>query len=392
MESTYSKLVKSVIGFVDLLRRAGIKTGSDGAIKATQAISCVPLKRHEDLYWSLKTSLVCDHHDEEVFNQLFALYWGHAKLPDSALSVSLPRSKIKSKSEKSFSKRTLDAFNKAHQRPLNQKTEVEILRLSWSDQQRLQKMDFEAMSSEEYLLAQKLLLKMKLTFKPMQSRRFKNTTAVKKIDFRTTLKQSSKYNFEIIDLKFKKPKTYYPPLIIFIDISGSMSRYSQIMLQFSHLLNTVRGQVYVYLFATRLTAITHELNNRDIEESLQRIGNKVSDWNSGTRIGDCIKHFNNKHLKRVINSNSQILLVTDGLDRGDQELFEKHISRLRRSCKTLLWLNPLLRYEEYQPKTKGAITLLPHVDKMIPIHNLSSLEQLINFLHLNINNIANKAA
>ncbi len=118
----------------------------------------------------------------------------------------------------------------------------------------------------------------------------------------------------------------------------------------------------------------------------------VSDWNSGTRIGECIKYFNNNYLKRIVNSNSKVLFVTDGLDRGDQDLFEKHISRLKRSCKTLIWLNPLLRYDEYQPKTKGAITLLPHVDKILPIHNLNSLEQLINFLHLNINKSISRAA
>jgi len=141
-----------------------------------------------------------------------------------------------------------------------------------------------------------------------------------------------------------------------------------------------------------LTPVSSELRYRDIDDSLKNISEQVNDWNSGTRIGECIKSFNNNYLRRIINSKSKVLFITDGLDRGDQALFDKHIFRLKRSCKNIVWLNPLLRYEDYEPKTKGALTLLPYVDAMLPIHNLISLEQLIDFLHLNINNPLNKAA
>jgi len=392
MRSTYSQLVESIIEFVQLLRKAGIKTGTGVAIKTAKALALVSLNKHDEFYWALKASLITDHLDDEIFNQLFALYWGSAKLPDSALAVSLPRSKVKSKAEKSFSKRTLDAFERIPEKPRNQETQLETLHLSWSDKERLQRIDFESMASEEFLQAQKLLLKMKVMFRPEQSRRFQSSSGHKKIDFRKSLKASSKYNLELIDLKYKKPKLYYPPLIIFIDISGSMSRYSQIMLQFSHLLNAARNNVHVFLFATRLTPVSSELRYRDIDDSLKNISEQVNDWNSGTRIGECIKSFNNNYLRRIINSKSKVLFITDGLDRGDQALFDKHIFRLKRSCKNIVWLNPLLRYEDYEPKTKGALTLLPYVDAMLPIHNLISLEQLIDFLHLNINNPLNKAA
>ena len=392
MDQSYSQLVRSVVEFINLLRKAGINIGTDVAIKATQAISLVPLTRHVDLYWALKASLISTHRDEEIFNQVFALYWGNAKLPDSALAVSLPKSKVKSKSEKTFSKRTLDAFNSIPKQSPHADTEIEAIHLSWSDQQRLQTMDFEAMSSEEFLQAQSLLNKMKLAFKPIPARRFISTAQRKKIDFRRTLKSAAQYDLQIIDLKFKKPKLEYPSLILLVDISGSMNRYSRIMLKFAHLLNQAREHVNVFLFATKLTPITKLLSQRDIEESLQQVAEQVTDWNSGTRIGQCIKYFNNNHLKNIINSKSQVIFVTDGLDRGDQELLEQQLQRLKRTSKTVVWLNPLLRYDSYEPKAKGAAVLDKVADQMLPIHNLQSLEQLVEFLNLNLNKSITRAA
>ncbi len=385
MDDHYSQLVRSVVEFTHLLRKAGIKLGTDVVIKASQAVSQVPLKGHADLYWALKASLINNHQDEEIFNQVFALYWGNAKLPDSALAVSLPRSKVQSKAEKSFSQRTLDAFNSMPKQPHKTHTEVETIHLSWSDQERLQTMDFEAMSSEEFLQAQRLLNKMRLTFKPTAARRFISTPRHKRIDFRQTFKNSTKYDLQLIDLKHKKPKLEYPSLVLFIDISGSMNRYSRIMLKFTHLLNQARDHVHVFLFATQLTPITRQLGQRDMEQSLQQIGQQVHDFDSGTKTGTCIKYFNNNYLKNIVNSKSRILFVTDGLDRGDQVLLERQLQRLKRASKTIIWLNPLLRFDEYEPKARGADVLSNVADKMLPIHNLQSLEQLIEFLHLNLN-------
>ncbi len=392
MDQGYSQLISSVVGFINLLRKAGITIGSDLVIKATQAISLVPLKGRHDLYWALKASLINTHQNEEIFNQVFALYWGNAKLPDSALAVSLPRSKVKTKSEKTFSKRTLDAFNSTPKQNRHTHTEVETIHLSWSDQERLQTMDFEAMSSEEFLQAQSLLNKMRLTFKPIPARRFITTNQRKKVDFRRTLRDSSKYDFEVVNLKHKKPKLQHSPLVLFVDISGSMNRYSRIMLRFAHLLNQARDHVHIFLFATRLTSITKQLRQRDIDESLMQICEHVHDWNSGTRIGECIKYFNNNYLRNIINSKSQIMFVTDGLDRGDQDLLNQHLNRLKRSSKQIIWLNPLLRYDGYEPKAKGASVLDKVVDQMLPIHNLQSLTQLIESLNLNLNKVTSRAA
>ena len=380
MNTEQKILIRALVEFVGLLRKAGLKLGPDITLKATQALAVMAPATHQDLYWTLYACMVTNQDQTEIFNQVFALYWGHAKLPDSALAVSLPRSKIKNKGEKQFSKRTLDAFKKQSQPMQEPQTDIELLKMSWSDREHLQHMDFDSMSSEEYLKAQKLLSKLNVLFKPVTTRRSKKSLRPRQIDFRATFKHSARLSGQFISLKYKKPKTYYPAVLMLIDISGSMSRYAQIMLQFAYLLNKSRSHVHVFVFATRLDCVSAELGKGDIDEALERIGNKVEDFNSGTRIGECIKAFNYNYLKRTINSKSEVLLVSDGLDRGDACMLNQQMGRLKRSCKRLIWLNPLLRYHQYQPKAKGASTIFPYADLTLSVHNLASIEQLINVL------------
>lgn len=379
----HNVLIDAIVEFVGLLRKAGLKLGPDITLKSTEALVTLPPASHQDLYWTLYACMLTNQDQQEIFDQVFALYWGHAKLPDSALAISLPRSKIKSRGEKSFSQRTLDAFKNKNQPPENSKTEIEKLHLSWSDQEHLEHMDFESMSSEDYLKAQKLLTRLKIIFNPVTTRRYKKAPQKKKIDFRNTLKHSTRMAGQLIALKYKKPQSYFPSVLMLIDISGSMSRYAQIMLQFAYLLNKSRSHVHVFVFATRLSCVSTDLGKGDIDQALANIGSKVNDFNSGTRIGECIKDFNYKYLKRTINSKSEVLFVSDGLDRGDTAMLDKQVGRLKRSCRRFIWLNPMLRYQQYQPSAKGASKIYPHADQMLPVHNLASLEQLIEVLYNN---------
>ena len=388
MSEEHKRLIQAVVEFTGLLRKAGLKLGPDITLKTTEALLVLPPVSHQDLYWTLYACMVTNQDQQEIFTQVFALYWGNARLPDSGLAVSLPRSKIKTRGEKSFSKRTLDAFKKKHQEPSDPQTEIDLLKLSWSDREQLSHMDFESMSSEDYLKAQKLLARLKIIFNPVKIRRFKKTHQPRQIDFRRTLKQSAKMSGQVISLKYKQPKKVYPSMLILIDISGSMSRYAQIMLQFAYLLNKTRRHVHVFLFATRLSCVSTDIGKGDIDQALGRIGDKVDDFNSGTRIGECIKDFNYNYLKRTINSKSEVLFVSDGLDRGDAGVLDKHFGRLKRSCKRLIWLNPLLRYRHYQPQAKGASTIFPYADQMLPVHNLASLEQLIEVLYNNTRSLS----
>lgn len=380
MHSIFPQLNACIIEFVQLLRRAGLNPGTDAALKAIEALTRVPLDRHGDLYWALRATLVTGIEQQEIFDQVFNLYWQHQDLSDSGLTVSLPRSKVSLDGEKNYSRRTMDAFERLNQPPENQETEVETIAISWSDTERLQQMDFESMSAGEFIRARQLIARMKALFRPVASRRYKDSERSAKIDLRRSLKNSVKYSAQFIDIKHKIHKMHYPPLVLIIDISGSMSRYAQIMLLFAHVLHKARANVHVFTFATRLSAVSRLLSERDIDLALAQVGESVTDWNSGTRIGQSIHDFNHSYSRRILNTRGEVLFVSDGLDRGDNQMLDKQMALLGRSCKRLIWLNPLLRYENYQPRARGASTILSYVDALLPVHNLSSVEQLVKVL------------
>jgi uncharacterized protein with von Willebrand factor type A (vWA) domain len=196
---------------------------------------------------------------------------------------------------------------------------------------------------------------------------------------RATLRASLR-NAGAIPLKLKSPKYRHPPLVILCDISGSMSRYSRMALHFVHAITNDRDRVYTFLFGTRLTNITRDLRHRDVDVALDRVATHVKDWSGGTRIGHCLHDFNTKWSRRVLSQGAVVLLITDGLDREGVEGLEDETMRLQKSCRRLMWLNPLLRYEAYRPQSQGAKAMIRHVDDFRPIHNLESMQNLADAL------------
>jgi uncharacterized protein with von Willebrand factor type A (vWA) domain len=171
-----------------------------------------------------------------------------------------------------------------------------------------------------------------------------------------------------------------PPLVILCDISGSMGRYSRMLLHFAHTLATDRSRVTSFVFATRLTNVTRHLREKDVDVALERISDAVPDWSGGTRIGACLAEFNRLWSRRVLAQGAVTLLITDGLDRDAGEGLGDQVERLHKSCRRLIWLNPLLRYEDFVPRSSGMRAILPHVDDFRSAHNLSSLEELADIL------------
>ena len=171
-----------------------------------------------------------------------------------------------------------------------------------------------------------------------------------------------------------------PPLVIVCDISGSMSRYTRMFLHFMHMLTNDRDRVHTFLFGTRLTNVTRHLRQRDIDIALTRVADSVEDWSGGTRIGESLKEFNRFWSRRVLGQGAVVLLISDGLDRDAGRGLHREIERLHKSCRRLIWLNPLLRFEGFEPRSQGIRSLLPFVDEFRPVHNLQSLEELIEAL------------
>jgi uncharacterized protein with von Willebrand factor type A (vWA) domain len=211
------------------------------------------------------------------------------------------------------------------------------------------------------------------------TRRFGADSRGRRVDMRATLRASLR-NAGAIPLKLKSPKYRHPPLVILCDISGSMSRYSRMALHFVHAITNDRDRVHTFLFGTRLTNITRDLRHRDVDIALDRVGSHVKDWSGGTRIGHCLHDFNVKWARRVLGQGAVLLLITDGLDREGVEGLEDEMIRLQKSCRRLIWLNPLLRYDAYRPQSQGAKAMIRHVDDFRPIHNLDSMQSLADAL------------
>jgi uncharacterized protein with von Willebrand factor type A (vWA) domain len=197
------------------------------------------------------------------------------------------------------------------------------------------------------------------------------------IDIRRTLRASMKGGGDFIDLRFIGPKTKPPPIVALLDISGSMSQYSRIFLHFLHALTDARKRVNTFLFGTRLSNVTRALRERDPDDALAACSASVPDWSGGTRIASSLRAFNKQWARRVLTQGAIVLLITDGLERDADDTLAFEIDRLHRSCRRLVWLNPLLRFEGFEARARGIKTMLPFVDEFRPIHNLESLSGLV---------------
>ncbi len=200
------------------------------------------------------------------------------------------------------------------------------------------------------------------------------------IDMRRTLRASMKAGGAVIDLKYLGEKTRQPPIVALLDISGSMSQYTRLFLHFLHGVTDARKRVSTFLFGTRLTNVTRALRERDPDDALAACSSSVLDWSGGTRIGTSLAAFNKHWARRVLSQGAIVLLITDGLERDPDDRLAFEIDRLHRSCRRLIWLNPLLRYEGFEARAGGIRAMLPHVDELRPIHNLDSMVELCRAL------------
>ncbi|MGH6995984.1 MAG: vWA domain-containing protein, partial [Stellaceae bacterium] len=197
-----------------------------------------------------------------------------------------------------------------------------------------------------------------------------------RVDMRATLRAQLRAG-GLIALKRKDRATRSPPLVVLCDISGSMSRYTRIFLHFLHTVINDRDRVHAFLFGTRLTNITRPLRTRDVDEALDKVAAAVEDWSGGTRIGQCLAEFNHRWSRRVLGQGAVVLFISDGLDRDAGVGLAREMERLHKSCSRLIWLNPLLRYAGFAPKSLGMKAILPHVDEFRPVHNLESLKAIV---------------
>jgi uncharacterized protein with von Willebrand factor type A (vWA) domain len=370
-----SKLAENVVHFTRLLRGAGLRLGPASALDAIAAASAVDVLHRGELYWALHAVLVKRPEDFDLFDQAFRLFWREPSRFNAALAEILPHSRVPP--PPSISRRLAEAWREPSStgRTPAERGEVDAA-LTFSADEVLRARDFDQMSAEELARARRIVARMTVAQRPVRTRRFAPDPHGERIDLARTVRESRKTFGDLAPLRFRARLLVPPPLVVLCDVSGSMGRYSEMLLHFLHALLNARARVHAFLFATRLTNVTRTLRRRDVDEALARCGREVVDWSGGTRLRSCLRDFNRSWSRRVLGSGAVVLLVTDGLDRDPEPGLAAEADRLHRSCRKLIWLNPLLRWEGFQPRAQGVRALLAHVDEHRPVHNLDSLEAL----------------
>ncbi len=375
-------LVPNILRFVRLLRDAGLSVGPGSAAEAVRAVEAVGPGRREDFYWALHAVLVSRADQRELFDHAFDLFWlrpadGTGPLAHAASGL---RVRPKEQRARAAARRLAGALQPPHGplRPDAPHTDVDLSK-AWSDQEALRSKDFEQMTVDELGLAKRAIARMRLDVPEIVTRRWRAGSA-RRVDMRATLRASLRSGHGHIPLRWRTRVLRTPALVVLCDVSGSMDRYARLLLHFLHTLTGQRTRVSTFLFGTRLTNVTRYLEGADPDQALARVGTAVRDWSGGTRIGASLAAFNRLWSRRLLGDGAIVLIITDGLDREGAIGIRREARRLRLSCRRLIWLNPLLRYEGFEPRAAGVRALLPEVHEMRPVHDLRSLEQLVRAL------------
>lgn len=378
-------LAENILHFGRLLRSAGLPIGPGRVLDAVRAVQQVGLGRRDDVYWSLQAVLVNRRDQIEIFDQAFNVFWQSSVLKKKAMELDDPgevdEDTPEDRQRRRLARRLEDALLPRVKTEVDPDARVELeIETSWSQNEVLRKQDFETMTAEEMEQAKRAVAVLRLPILDVPTRRFRTSANAprhdRRADLRASMRAALRSGSTSIPIRWKARRYRHPPLVVLCDISGSMSRYSRMLLHFLHAITSDRDRVQCFLFGTRLTNITRDLRQRDVDLALERAAERVTDWAGGTRIGACLRDFNRSWARRVLGQGAVVLLITDGLDRDGAEGLGQEMERLHKSCRRLIWLNPLLRYDAYAPKSQGARAIVPHIDDFRSVHNLESLAEL----------------
>jgi hypothetical protein len=381
------KLATNIVHFARTLRTAGLRVGPGQVLRAIEAVEAAGLTKRDDFYWTLHSVFVNRRDQREIFDQAFHVYWRNPRLLEKMMEMLLPQVGVPAEQDRrQLSRRLQEALQAGHgEAPKgdeDEPPEVEVeATFTVSDREVLQHRDFEQMSQTEIDEALRAISRLRLPVPERRTRRYQPARRGPRVDFRASLRRALRPE-GMIELRKREPRRRPPPLVILCDISGSMARYTRMFLHFMHAITNDRDRVFCFTFGTRLSNVTRALRNRDVDIALQKASAQVEDWSGGTRIGQALHEFNNRWSRRVLGQGAVVLLITDGLDREGAAGLAEEMERLHKSCARLIWLNPLLRYGGYEPKSQGNKAILPHVDEFRPVHNLESLGGLIAALDL----------
>lgn len=370
-------IAANVVAFARALRAAGLPVGPGAVLDGLNALRLVGLANRAEVYAALQSVFITRHEHAAVFAQVFDLFF--RATPNQMRLVDENQAGIPMIAKSGAAmRRAQEALNPeaGHSRERAEE-EVEAVELAVSDREVLQRKDFAQMSAAEIAAAEAEIKRLCLPIAEIVTRRTIPDPRGRRIDLRRTLRSSLRTGGDIVALRRLGRKRKPPPIVALLDISGSMNEYTRLFLHFLHAVTDARKRVSTFLFGTRLTNVTRSLRARDPDDALAACSSTVLDWSGGTRIATSLHAFNRLWSRRVLGQGAVVLLISDGLERDVDERLAFEMDRLHRSCRKLIWLNPLLRFDRFEAKARGIKLMLPHVDELRPVHNLSSMAELV---------------
>jgi uncharacterized protein with von Willebrand factor type A (vWA) domain len=373
------RLSENVMHFARVLRGAGIPVGPDRVIDALKALEVTGIAQRDDFYWTLASLFVDRREQFELFDQAFHIFWRDPGMLTRVMALMLPNLGGHGTADQPTPPNRVAQALLPHAGPRQdpadpKQREVELdAAFTVSERELLQRADFETMTTGELAQAKRMIAQLRLPIPAVRTRRLTPDPHGRLVDMRASLRASLRAGADVIPLRRRSHARRHPPLVVLCDISGSMKRYSRMFLHFLHAVTNDRDRVHTFVFGTRLTNITRHLRHRDVDLALNGVTQAVADWSGGTRIGASLREFNLRWSRRLLGQNAMVLLITDGLDRELGDDLGAQMDRLHKSSKKVIWLNPLLRFEGFEPRPAGVRAMLPHVDVFLPAHNITSL-------------------
>ena len=386
-----AKLADNIAHFARALRKAGLPLGPARLVDAVEAVGKAGFTSKTDFYHTLRACFVSRREHITVFDQCFRMFWRDPQFLEKMMGALIPEMKAppdreKKAAEQRASEALLDGAEKPPlpSFPEQEETKIEFnASLSFSAMEKLASRDFEQMTTAEIRAAEAMIARLRLPTHPLPTRRMRAAPRGTRADWRRAMRSAMRPG-SAHNLPVKQRVKTWPSLVALCDISGSMSQYSRMLLHFLHAAMRHEGdgwsKVHAFTIGTELTNISRSLRLKDPDIALDAAGNEAQDWEGGTRLGPALRDFNRNWGRRVLGPGATVLLITDGLDRADPDLLRAEARRLRLSARKLIWLNPLLRWEEFSPKARGIRALLGEVDSFRAAHNIDSLQDLADAL------------
>ncbi|WP_322043744.1 VWA domain-containing protein [Paraburkholderia sp. J67] len=378
-DSAPPMLARNVVHFVRVLRGAGLPMASARAVDALEALSHIDLARRADVQAALAAVLTAAPDERELFDAAFALFWRDPDWEGKLRALLLPKVQgglppPRRNNRLADALAARPAARAGTPPPASHEQHELRAHATFSAEERLRQRDFDTLSADEWRTLRHLIRARRLPLATARTRRLKAASHGTHADLRASARQAVRAGGDWTVWKYRACVERKLPLVLLLDISGSMSSYSRAVLYFCHALLQSRERLQVFLFGTRLTHATRALRERDPDVALAQLSVQVADWSGGTRIGETLAQFNRRWARRVLGGRATVLLVTDGLDHDPGGALEAEMARLHRFAHRVVWLNPLLRFGGFTPKARGVQAMLPHVDAHYPVHNLDSLE------------------